>query len=63
MNEPIDIKNNKEYEELIKSIENIVSNSKNKIANTINDTVVETYWNIGKYIIEFEQKGNIKAEY
>ncbi len=25
--------------------------------------MVETYWNIGKYIIEFEQKGNIKAEY
>lgn len=54
MNEPIDIKNNKEYEELIKSIEKIVSNSKNKIANTINDTMVETYWNIGRYIIEFE---------
>ena len=63
MNEPIEIKNNKDYEELIKSIENIVSSSKNKIANTINDTMVETYWNIGKYIIEFEQKGNIKAEY
>ncbi len=25
--------------------------------------MVETYWNIGKYIVEFEQKGNIKAEY
>lgn len=25
--------------------------------------MVETYWNIGKYIIEYEQKGNIKAEY
>lgn len=25
--------------------------------------MVETYWNIGKYIIEFEQKGKIKAEY
>lgn len=61
MNKPIE--NNKDYEELIKSIENIVSRSKNKIANTINDTMVETYWNIGKYIIEFEQKGKIKAEY
>lgn len=63
MNEPIEIENNKDYEDLIKSIENVVSNSKNKIANTINDTIVETYWNIGKYIIEFEQKGKIKAEY
>lgn len=63
MNEPIEIKNNKDYEELIKSIENIVSSSKSKIANTINDTIVETYQNIGKYIIEFEPKGIIKAEY
>lgn len=63
MNEPVKIENNKDYEDLIKSIENVVSNSKNKIANTINDTIVETYWNIGKYIIEFEQKGKIKAEY
>lgn len=63
MNEPIEIENNKDYKKLIKSIENIVSSSKNKIANTINDTMIETYWNIGKYIIEFEQKGNRKAEY
>ena len=63
MNESIGIENNKDYEILIKSIENIVANSKNKIANTINDTMVETYWNIGKYIIEFEQKGKMKAEY
>lgn len=63
MNEPIKIGNNKDYEELIKSIESVVSNSKNKIANVINDTMVETYWNIGKYIIQFEQKGKIKAEY
>lgn len=56
MNEPIEIKNNKDYEELIKSIESIVSSSKNKIANTINDTMVETYWNIGKYIMNLNKK-------
>lgn len=63
MNEPVEMKNNEDYEILVKSIESIVSSSKDKIANTINDTMVETYWNIGKYIIEFEQKGKIKAEY
>lgn len=63
MNEPIELENNKDYESLIKSIESVVSSAKDKIANTINDTMVETYWNIGKYIIEFEQKGKIKAEY
>lgn len=63
MNEPVEIENSKDYEALIKAIENVVSNSKSKIANAINNTMVETYWNIGKYIIEFEQKGKIKAEY
>lgn len=63
MKEPVEMKNNEDYEILVKSIESIVSSSKDKIANTINDTMVETYWNIGKYIIEFEQKGKIKAEY
>lgn len=63
MNKSVEIEDNRDYETLVRNIENIVSGSKNKIANTINNTIVETYWNIGKYIIEFEQKGNIKAEY
>ncbi|GAB4314182.1 MAG: hypothetical protein Kow0059_05800 [Candidatus Sumerlaeia bacterium] len=24
---------------------------------------MQTYWQIGRYIVEFEQKGNVKAEY
>ena len=44
MNEPIEIENNKDYEELIKSIENIVSSSKNKIANTINDEMERNFY-------------------
>ncbi|MEG1008692.1 MAG: PDDEXK nuclease domain-containing protein [Clostridia bacterium] len=63
MNTPIKIEDNKDYELLINSIETVIANSKNKIASSINDTMVETYWNVGKYIIEFEQKGNLKAEY
>lgn len=29
----------------------------------VNTILVQTYWEIGKYIVEFEQKGNEKAEY
>lgn len=29
----------------------------------VNAQLVETYWLIGKYIVEFEQQGKIKAEY
>ena len=63
MNEITKNENNKKYEMLINSIENIVSSAKNKIAKTVNNTIVETYWNVGKYIVEFEQGGSFRAEY
>lgn len=29
----------------------------------VNSSMVETYWKIGQYIVEFEQGGNVKAKY
>jgi len=29
----------------------------------INATITETYWNVGRYIVEFEQQGNAKSKY
>ena len=55
--------NDKKYDLLIGQISSLISNAKRHIAKTINDTLVETYWNIGKYIIEFEQEGNVRAKY
>lgn len=57
------INSNDNYDKLISSIEEIVYNAKSKVAKSINNAMVEAYWNIGKYIIEYEQNGNIKAEY
>ena len=37
--------------------------SRKKAASRINEAIVETYWIIGKYIVDFEQAGNEKAEY
>ena len=34
-----------------------------QIAVTENTQLVDIYWNIGKYIVEFEQKGARKAQY
>ena len=42
---------------------NIIEAGRNKIYRTIDTTVVETYWNIGKEIVEEEQGGEIRAEY
>ncbi len=55
-NEPIITK-------LFTEIEQIIVNSKNEVAYQINNTIVNTYFNIGKIIIENEQNGNIRAEY
>ena len=48
---------------LFNQIESIISENKNKMAYQINNTLVNTYFNIGKIIVENEQNGTIRAEY
>lgn len=48
---------------LVDEIETAVSNAKKEIAEKVNSVITETYWKIGKYIVEFEQDGNVKAAY
>ncbi len=54
---------NKNYQELIQAIDRIYSHAKNNIVSAINTEMLNAYWEIGKYIVEFEQNGNFKAEY
>ncbi len=54
---------NTELNQLADSITNLVTDTKNSLAQAVNTTLVVTYWNIGKYIVEFEQQGNVKAKY
>ncbi|AFM05899.1 Protein of unknown function (DUF1016) [Bernardetia litoralis DSM 6794] len=51
------------YQKLIENIGDAYQNSKKKATSAINTQMLEAYWEIGKYIIEFEQDGNLKAEY
>lgn len=48
---------------LADTISNLVVEAKSHLSQTINTTLVVTYWNVGKYIVEFEQQGNVKAKY
>lgn len=48
---------------LANNIAQLVTEAKNRLSQTINTTLVSTYWSIGKYIVEFEQQGNAKAKY
>lgn len=41
----------------------IIAGAKNKILKTINQQIVKAYWEIGKEILEEEQKGRDRAKY
>jgi predicted nuclease of restriction endonuclease-like (RecB) superfamily len=51
------------YEQLIKQIQLLVTDSKKQIVRNVNAGIIKSYWQIGKYIVEYEQKGNVKAVY
>ncbi len=51
------------YQELLQEIGVTLKTARQKAAQSINSTLVQTYWSIGQYIVEFEQQGNEKASY
>ncbi len=55
--------NKSEYIELIDEIGILLKRSKEQAATSINTILVQTYWLVGRHIVEFEQKGKEKAEY
>jgi predicted nuclease of restriction endonuclease-like (RecB) superfamily len=52
-----------DYTFLIEQIGFVLNEGRKQAAKQINNILVETYWNIGKYIVEYEQEGEDKAEY
>lgn len=58
-----EILESRKYETLVTDIENAVANAKDSIATNVNLVMVQTYWSIGRYIVEYEQAGSVKAEY
>jgi len=60
MNELFD---NKNYKNLLEKISKNYLKAKQKAFKAINNELTLSNWRTGKYIVEYEQKGNIKAEY
>lgn len=60
MNKPV---RQNPYNDLISKIGNTLEVGRQKAYQVINDVLITTYWEIGRLVIEFEQKGKIKAEY
>ena len=57
--EPVD----SELNRLADSIAALVNEAKKHLARSANVVMLASYWNIGEYIVEFEQEGNSKAKY
>ena len=51
------------YSSLLDRIADILVEARIKVVREINKAQVLAYWEIGREIIEFEQKGKIRADY
>jgi len=56
-------KNLQGYTQLVDSIGELLKSARKEVAKTINIVLVKTYWEIGKRIVEYEQKGEKRADY
>ena len=52
-----------DYNQLIDNISSLWVTAKEKAINAVNTELLEANWQTGKYIVEFEQGGKVRAEY
>ena len=52
-----------DYQHLLVKISDIYQTGQVKATLAVNTQLLETYWQIGQHIVEFEQGGNARAEY
>ncbi|MCM8831946.1 MAG: PDDEXK nuclease domain-containing protein [Candidatus Omnitrophica bacterium] len=53
----------KDYIDLVNSIGKFLESARKQVARFVNNILVKTYWEIGRRIVEYEQRGEEKAEY
>jgi hypothetical protein len=59
----LELSKQKKYNNLVHQISETYQQGQSRAATAVNVNMVDTYWQIGQYIVEFEQNGNLKAEY
>jgi predicted nuclease of restriction endonuclease-like (RecB) superfamily len=52
-----------DYRALLEQISGTYGASRVRAMQLANGQLVETYWQVGRYIVEFEQRGNMRADY
>ena len=51
------------YRDLLKQISTTYTAGRVRAMQAVNAPLIETYWQVGRHIIEFEQAGQLRAEY
>lgn len=51
------------YQKLVDTIGVTIESARQKAIQAVNNELLRANWEIGKYIVEYEQHGNEKAEY
>ncbi len=62
-NIPTDLLKPADYQILVDNISMAYSHGQQLAVQSVNVYLLETYWQIGQYIVEFEQAGKVRAEY
>ena len=52
-----------QYNDIYLAIKEVLQTSRGQVYNAINFAMVQAYWQIGRIIVEFEQNGNLRADY
>jgi predicted nuclease of restriction endonuclease-like (RecB) superfamily len=53
----------KNYDSMFQGVLNLIEEARRTSVRTINSIMTATYWEIGRRIVQFEQKGSDRAEY
>lgn len=51
------------YRQLLQQISDTYTQGRVRAVQAVNSQLVETYWHVGRHIVEFEQAGQVRAEY
>ena len=57
------MQNDNQYTSLIEQIGGLLQQGRRQAVYAVNNAMVQTYWQTGKYIVEYEQGGSAKSEY
>ncbi|MDK4491849.1 DUF1016 N-terminal domain-containing protein, partial [Fusobacterium necrophorum] len=51
------------HKDIYSSIKELMDNARNNVAREVNNILIQTYWEIGRIIVEEEQGNSDRAEY